>query len=169
MCLPVIQPNANYSPWCLNIVTGSLRSREEIFGGWKQQVRYRDGCDWINCVWWGKWRNQNMCGGRSKKEPENIVMGNMSEQMRFKKVLFPIYLRLPSKLGRKLESNLKTYSFSKRIHPFLYVPDPRKEWTVPTMWTAFSTSNIREGRKEEKQGVLASVFGNFLERHWKFP
>ena len=68
-----------------------------------------------------------MCGGRSKKEPENIVMGNMSEQMRFKKVLFPRYLRLPSKLGRKLVSNLKTYSFSKRIHPFLYVHDPRKK------------------------------------------
>ena len=69
-----------------------------------------------------------MCGGRSKKEPENIVMGNMSEKMCFKKVLFPIYLRLPSKLGRKLESNLKMYLFSKRIHPFcMYMTHERNE------------------------------------------
>ena len=29
-------------------------------------------------------RNQNMRGGGGKKEPENIMMGHMSEQMRFK-------------------------------------------------------------------------------------
>ena len=45
-------------------------------------------------------RNQNMSGGGSKKEPENIVMANMSEQMRLNTLLFIRYFTLPSKLEK---------------------------------------------------------------------
>ena len=81
----------------------------------------RDECGWI-------------LRGESKKEPEDIVMANMSEQMRLKTLLSVRYFKLPSKLEKEnmvgfcvRESNIKTYLFSERINSFLYVKDPRKE------------------------------------------
>ena len=65
------------------------------------------------------------------------------------------------------ERNPKTYLFSDRIHLFLYVHDPQKEQMVPTIQTAFLTSNrvqpiVQEGWKEEKQGgrECSEILGN---------